>query len=338
MTDGVETLEFRSPAEVFKADSLATLQDAPLLEGHPAMVDPSNWASYSRGHVSGIPRQDGDFVAGTLAVQAGSTLARIDAGEASELSCGYVCKTRPWSGEWQGKHYDGIVEQYDIRYNHVGLGPKNWGRAGNDVSLRLDGGVCEHEQPKEPKKMLVRFDGKDYEAGSNEYSIAILTKLDATEAALTAEKSARETADGKVAALTEQNAKLTANLTTANDPKRLDAAIAERVKLVTDAAKVLGDKFDFAGKSALEIQTAVVAAATPNVKLDGKSADFVAGAFETALLSGVRVDGIDAVPGRLADIEARRMQEATKTRNDAAEKARQDLRTPQFEMPAGSVK
>jgi hypothetical protein len=54
--DGSDRRELRLPEEVFKADSLETLRDATVIEGHPDMVNPSNWKELSRGHVSGLPR------------------------------------------------------------------------------------------------------------------------------------------------------------------------------------------------------------------------------------------------------------------------------------------
>jgi hypothetical protein len=335
--DGSVQLEFRSPEEVFKTDSLATLRDAPVLEGHPAMVDPSNWAKYTRGHVSGDARQDGNFVAGLLAIQDGATLTRIDRGDGSELSCGYACKTRPWSGEWDGKRYDNIVEQYDIAYNHVGIGGVGWGRAGKDVALRLDGGVCEHfdtsgDAPQKAPKMLVRFDGKDYEAGSPELVTAIWTRHDALVTELATAVTARDTLDGELATTKTQLAKAQSDLTAANDPTRLDSAIAERVTLVTAAAKVLGEEYKFDGKTALEIQTAVIAVSDPEVKLDGKSADFIAGAFAGACRSGKRADSIDQVPEVLARVTASKRTD-TKADEDKARraKAQAEQRTPHFD-------
>jgi hypothetical protein len=330
--DGTVRRELRLPEEVFRADSLETLRDAPLIEGHPAMIDPSNWAALTRGHVSGTPRQDGLFVAGDLAVQDAKLLVKADSGEAVELSCGYVCKLDHTPGTWRGQPYDAV--QRDIRYNHVGIGGPNWGRAGRDVALRLDGAYSEpaDEPAKESKPMKIRFDGQEYEVGSSEHVQALYAKVDA----LTAEKAEAakkcERLDGEIAGLKTQVATAEGKATAALDPKRIDAAVADRVKLVIGAAKVLGDEYKFDGKSTLEIQTAVIAVTSPEVKLDGRSADFVAGMFETACVSGVRADGVDAIPGVIARVTARAVVDpAEKAHLDAAEKARIAQRTPRFE-------
>jgi hypothetical protein len=144
--------------------------------------------------------------------------------------------------------------------------------------------------------------------------------------------TARDTLDGELATTKTQLAKAQSDLTAANDPTRLDSAIAERVALVTAAAKVLGDEYKFDGKSALEIQTAVIAVSDPEVKLDGKSADFIAGAFAGACRSGKRADSIDQVPEVLARVTASKRTD-TKTDEDKARraKAQQEQRTPHFD-------
>lgn len=135
--DGTVVRELRPPQEVFSEDSLKTLRDAPVTDLHPDdMVSPGSWRKHSVGHVSGDPKKDGDFIAGELAIQDESAIQRIDAGERREVSCGYETKTIEEKGFWFGQEYDAV--QTNIRYNHVGIGPKGWGRAGESVSLRLD--------------------------------------------------------------------------------------------------------------------------------------------------------------------------------------------------------
>src|SRR5204863_2060742 len=48
---GVPIREYRPPEEVFHADSLATLPDAPITAGHPGLVSPDNFQDHAVGHV-----------------------------------------------------------------------------------------------------------------------------------------------------------------------------------------------------------------------------------------------------------------------------------------------
>jgi hypothetical protein len=141
--DGRRTRELRHPDDVFCADAMASLAQATLTVGHPSKVTPDNYRQVSVGHVDGAPRRDGDFVAADLRVMDGPTIGRITKADGPdklvELSCGYTCDVIPEKGTYNGEPYD--ARQTNHVYNHVGLGPKGWGRAGNDVRIRLDGGV-----------------------------------------------------------------------------------------------------------------------------------------------------------------------------------------------------
>lgn len=137
--------ELRHPDEVFNADSLASLDSVPVIDigDHTSLVSPDEYRRAAVGHVKTAHR-DGSFIASELVVQDSATLDAIDAGERTEISCGYVCKLDMTPGVYEGEAYDCV--QREIRYNHVALCPPNRGRAGAEVGLRLDarhGGIEE---------------------------------------------------------------------------------------------------------------------------------------------------------------------------------------------------
>ena len=314
--DGSIRRELRPPEEVFKADSLATLRDAPLLEGHPSMVKPDNWRDYARGHVSGEVRADGEYVAGEVVVQDVDLLARIDSGAAGDrLSCGYTCREDHTPGTWRGQAYD--LVQRNIVYNHVGVVPA--GRAGSDVGLRFDCADIEEGAPQRIK-MQIRFDGKEYEACSEEHLLAVTTKLDAVSAAAEKATKERETVQAKLDTEIEAHAKTKAELAAAQDPKRLDAAVADCVNLIVDAASVLGKTHKFDGKTTDEILKETILAVKPEAKLDGKSSDYLRARFDAIIESGERVDSISAVPGVLKGIGANGAENLEKARKDEADR------------------
>jgi hypothetical protein len=136
--DGTPRREFRPPEEVFHVDSLASLAHAPVTDLHPSeLVTPANVRDLQRGFVSSEPSRSDSFVRASVIVQDGDLIAKIESGSRRELSCGYTCTVDPTPGEWQGQRYDCV--QRTVRYNHVGIGPRGWGRAGADVALHLDG-------------------------------------------------------------------------------------------------------------------------------------------------------------------------------------------------------
>ena len=136
--DGSTVRELRPPEEVFREDSLATLTNAPLVVGHPAGgVNPGNWRELAVGHVDGEVTYTPKYVRADLRIMDQSTIDKVESKQIVELSCGYRCDVEQTGGEWQGERYDAI--QRSIVYDHVAAGPVNWGRAGNEVRIRMDG-------------------------------------------------------------------------------------------------------------------------------------------------------------------------------------------------------
>lgn len=138
LTDGTTRREYRPPAEVFAAESLATYRDAAVCVGHPDLpIDGRSWSGVAVGHVSGEATPDGAFVLADVVVSDGETIAAVRARELVEVSCGYRADLDPTPGmSPEGEAYDGI--QRNIRINHVGLGPRGWGRGGPEVRLLAD--------------------------------------------------------------------------------------------------------------------------------------------------------------------------------------------------------
>ena len=134
--DGSPRRELRPADEVFRADSLASIESAVVTVGHVGTVAPDAWRTVAVGDVRNV-RQDRQFVAADLMVRDADTLKRVDAGDLVELSMGYQCRYDATPGSYQGERYDGV--QRNIVYDHVALLPSGTGRAGADVRLRLDG-------------------------------------------------------------------------------------------------------------------------------------------------------------------------------------------------------
>lgn len=145
--DGSSFREYRPESEAFHPDSLKSLEDAVVTVGHPLneMVSPATSSRYGVGHVRGPGRRDGRFVLSELAVLDAKAIGAIDARELSDISSGYTCRLEQGPGTTpDGERYDAI--QRDVRYNHVALLPAGAGRAGRDVSLRLDASAAAHER------------------------------------------------------------------------------------------------------------------------------------------------------------------------------------------------
>lgn len=304
--DGSVIRELRHPSEVFSEASLSTLRGAPLTIGHPGMVTTDNWSAVAVGHVTEDVHVDGTFVSANVVVQDASAVQQVGNQELVELSCGYDCDVIFDTGVWEGQTYDAV--QKNIRYNHVGLGPKNWGRAGNEVALRLDSAYttldmncekCTHDPCNCPTEEVV----------SSSETVAEV-------APTPAEVSTPEEVvhDGKNSLELEITA-LKAEIVQLQNT--LDSRLETRLALIESAKDVLGGDFTHKGKTDSQIMLEVILSADKDFKADGKSDEYLHGRFDSVLfikstenkeLASLRVDSLTRAP-----------------KIDAAEKARLDM-------------
>lgn len=325
---GGQRRELRHPDEVFNADSIATLRGAVVTDKHPpsGVVDSATYKQDAVGHVEGPATEGSKYVTADVVVQDARVVGMIERGERREISCGYRCDLEVKSGEWNGERYDAI--QRNVRYNHISLGPRGWGRAGSEVALRVDGAdvPCAFNESSADVK-TIRIDGKEYEFGSD----AHIERLDSDSKAAIAAKDARisalekdvETGKGRVDSLDGEVKKLKADLATATDQKRVDSMVAQRVSLCSTASAVLGDEYKFDGKTDLEIMVDAIKADDKDFDAAGKSEDRVRGHFESmARRGGVRADSITSVVRRSAesreDSSDNDIEKARKARDERA--------------------
>ncbi len=139
--DGSTTRELRHPDDVFRPDSISTLKNRPLTDGHPVegKVDSENTRRLAIGMAVDDPKQDGRFINTKLQVTDEDTINRILANDnpLREISCGYEADISAETGTFQGDEYD--HRQKNIKYNHLALVRR--GRAGSQVRLQLDSAV-----------------------------------------------------------------------------------------------------------------------------------------------------------------------------------------------------
>ena len=324
---GREWGELRPPEEVFSPDSLATLRGATVVDLHPDdPVTTENFQALSLGHVhDDVVSEDDRLVVATLTVNAGPAVQKIDAGERKDVSCGYSMRPDRTPGVWNGEPYD--VVQRDIRYNHVGIGPPGWGRAGEEVSLRLDGAAVQVRDgapkgnDKAMKKLKLRkreynLDAEDEVKAAQSEADEMVKKADTDTAALDGLQKALQDALGQVAvwrAKAEAAASTAAPAVTEEmvpEPVA-DSLVTKRLSLLTDARKVLGNEWkperNDSGKvvpmSSAEIKRAVVAKALPETKLDGLSTDTIEGMYRACVAgASTRTDSQSTNPA-LGDVQ-----------------------------------
>ena len=316
--DGTVRAELRLPDEVFKADALESFSLIPLTNNHPpGPLTAENTKTFAVGSVGELVRQDGEYVRAALLVTDAATVAQMDAGK-RELSCGYTCDLDFTPGEFEGQRYDAV--QRNIRGNHVAL--VDVGRAGSAVRVHMDSadGIMITSTDNQTGEQMRKFtiDGIDYEMSD----VAAQAVAQQIKSLTDASEKATARADGLAAELEKEKAARA----DAEDPTKLQAAIAARVALETEARKHTDAAF--AGLDTKAVKLAVLAKLAPEFKADGKSDAYVEARYDLAIESAAKATpALDAA--RVASVEATVTKtdavfdsEAARARMIAANKAR----------------
>lgn len=276
--DGSIRRELRPPEEVFKPDSLATYAGKPITDGHPQeYVTAENAKSLSVGTMQTPGRQDGNNVVSEIIIHDGKMIAKVDRGDARELSLGYKVDLDETPGVWDGQAYDAV--QRNIRINHLAIVPR--GRAGN-ARLNLDRLDAVSYSPDEELPMpKIRLDnGIEYEAAPE--VIHALETLRSDQAAVKATVTTLQTT---VDTLTAERDTLKSQVASA-DKVRADALAAARTELEARAKldKVAeAFKVDGTGKTDREVKELVIKAVRADADLTGKSEDYINAAFDLSV-------------------------------------------------------
>lgn len=116
---------YRLEEDVFSPAAVASMEGKDVTRGHPPeMLDATNQAAYSNGHIQNV-RRDGDNTVGDLIIKDPGLASDVENGVLREISCGYYCKFEPYRDGFKQTHLVG---------NHVAVVPR--GRAGHDVAIK----------------------------------------------------------------------------------------------------------------------------------------------------------------------------------------------------------
>lgn len=308
-SDGTVQMEAKLPEEIFSDRTLRSARSKPVTDEHPnEPVTIDNYQQYAKGMSHTDSRVEDLKVYVSLTITDKELIQKIYDGK-NEISIGFTSDVVAESGTYDGQNYEYV--QRNIEINHIAIVDK--GRAGPEVAIRSDSAAWQIDSDNtvtegSKKKMAkIKIKGTEYEIddavkayidelaskkpndeddeknkkkGNGEQKgdsvdkllgrlDALEAKLEATEAELEAEKAKRLTDDA------------------------LDKLVAERVELINTAKPLLGDSFDFTGKSDREIKEAVIATTKKDFKGDGKSDDYI-NAFFDAMVVQVKSQGFSS--------------------------------------------
>lgn len=353
--DGSPRIEYRSPTEVFKADSKESFALVPVTMDHPpVMVTAENAHEYTVGQVGENIREDGMHLVATLVINHAAAIKAVEAGK-REVSCGYTCDLDETPGvSPEGQRYD--ARQYNIRGNHLAI--VDAGRAGTSA-IKFDA-LEQVSQPEEsesdPRSPKGEPTGQhnDTENTVDELKKALAEVVEQTKRADAASKLAGEEkarADAADQKVKETELKLASiESEKASETKRADA---EKVR-ADNAEKSRKDADDaFASKVAARValEGVVVAALGRNDKgevlsVDGKGSIDIAKMTDRDLrcvavekLDGIKIDekrGDEAVAYAfdLAQERAKKSGEALGTARQTIVEGRNDASGTDIEAAA----
>lgn len=311
--DGSKRIEYRPPEEAFNADSLASIKGKPITMGHVAMVNSKNAKQVKPiGSVLSDARQDGNNIVADIVIY-----DELPANK-RELSCGYSVDVEEVAGTTpDGQHYDAI--QRNIRYNHLAVVAK--GRAGN-ARLNLDsaGEQILLEERKDDERMSVKLrldSGIDYDVPA-EVKVAF-DALTAEKSELTKAKDVAEAAKDVAEENLKKEKEEKEKIVKANKDS-FDSAVKERLDMLNVAVKH-GIK-DAEKMDSADIKKEVIKKVHGDIKLDGKSDDYVQALFDMAK------DKADSANDKIAKQRKDMQEKPDENRND------DDLATIEAKMRA----
>lgn len=302
--NGKEFRELCLPDELFKTESTDTMKMKPVTNGHPfELLNSENAKDYQIGFTGESVAKDDKFLSiGKVVITDKETIEDVKKGK-QEVSCGYQLELEMRDGYWDEQNeeinHEGRGEKFDAiqrnrMYNHLAL--VNKGRAGSQVRLRLDGDLNLIEEDDEMFK--IKIGNKEFECSKelsqafDAFTEGIRTDNDKLREELEGIKAKNADDQGKqIEALKAENEKLKGNndalkaqLDEATDLKKIQERADERMSLMATAQAILGVDDEAMTKykemDDNQVKRTVVQAKLPNVKLDDKSEDYVAGQFE----------------------------------------------------------
>ena len=167
---------YRLEEDVFSPAALASMEGKDITRGHPPdMLDTSNQAAYSTGHIENV-RREGDNTVADLIIKDPSLVSDVENNVLREVSCGYYCTFEPYKDGFKQTHLVG---------NHVAVVPR--GRAGHDVAIK-DHAAPEAEKGRQKmsefwKSVLTAFGMAAKDASPEELDAMVTTAATALDAA-----------------------------------------------------------------------------------------------------------------------------------------------------------
>jgi hypothetical protein len=275
--------EYRGDEEVFRADSLESIKGAPVTDLHPSEKGSDNFLTpaNAKEHIIGIAEnveREGPYIKGSLIIFHEDAIKAIESGERKEISLGYKCRLEPTPGSVNGEAYDAI--QRDIVVNHVAIGPKGWGRAGPDCSIRTDS-KNQHQKTGQKMDEVIRLEGVD-----------IALNADSIKGFFAEQRKQLGEMQGRLDAANLEIEKKKTLIAALEDPVAVSTRVNTRIKLLNQCREIVGDDERLDSLSDEELKLAAIKKHYPDLDLKDKGQSYIDGMFDVMAAKIERSDSL----------------------------------------------
>lgn len=289
-SDGATTYEAKLPEDILSASTMISARTKSVTDEHPQeLVTVNNHKDLSKGLTHTDSRVDGDKLYVSFTVTDSALIQKIKNGK-REVSIGFLSDIVSQDGEYNGQRFDAV--QRNIEINHVAVVEK--GRAGPDIGIRNDSDAWQIENEKGGQSNMAKYkiDSVEYEVDSavKSYLEAQQAKLDAALMKSKEVDTLQGRADAQEATIKAKEAEIKQLKEKQLSADELDKKVEQRVELIATAKPLLGDSFDFQGKTDREVKEAVIQTINKEFKGDSKSDDYI-NAFFDATTAQVQANG-----------------------------------------------
>lgn len=285
---------YRPKDSVFSRDSLETFPNIPLTLGHPST--PVTVETYDAENVGNVFEvvPDGESVRASIQIMSKRAIEAVRDG-LRELSVGYEAELVWGDGVTpDGETYDAI--QKNIRANHLAI--VKTGRAGPEYRIGDDAnkwGIAPLSHNEKKKEAVMADTLKTVVLGDTAVQIAVadasaLEKYKADQAKMLADTEAahKDALAVKDKDLATKDAEIADLKSKVLDEAAIDARVAAKAKLVSDAKSIAKDLVAD-GLTDAEIRKAAVTAVRGADAVEGKSSAYIDAAFDIALEAAGKV-------------------------------------------------
>lgn len=291
--DGTVQMEAKLPDEIFSDRTIRSARSKPVTDGHPnEPVTIDNYQTYAKGMSHTDSRVEDFKLYISLTVTDKPLIEKIHEGY-NEISIGFLSDVVVESGTYNGDQYEYV--QRNVEINHIAIVEK--GRAGPEVAIRADSDAWQVNDDKKGGHTMPKYkiDGKEFELDP-----VVKSHVEKLEAQLESAQTKAGTVDALQGRYDALETKLNKAEKDLEDEKakqvsadELDKHVEARVQLIGAAKPLLGDSFEFTGKTDREIKEAVISTTKQDFKGDGKSDDYI-NAFFDATVEQVQSTGFSS--------------------------------------------